>query len=269
MHKGPDSIRLITKDLYHNLERAGVNLDDEVLRFQLFRYLSAGEAYCRIFNYDLSKSSVGCTRLPVHLQGMDWVGAASAKENSKLEAYFKRPLQLQELLYLDYYSKFSVDQATASERAAVAEAGGGLYKPKRGNAFYLDSCVTPNHVRERNPGCLHVARMFPVSVTQGELYYLRLLLTCVAATSYESLRTAGGIVFPTFRQAAEAHGLLTVEHEFSHALGAVTKALRSGTATVSDVRHTFVMIAVAGGEAVPVQGLYREFKYAMGECRAG
>ena len=68
MHKGPDSIRLITKDLYHNLERAGVNLDDEVLRFQLFRYLSAGEAYCRIFNYDLSKSSVGCTRLPVHLQ---------------------------------------------------------------------------------------------------------------------------------------------------------------------------------------------------------
>ena len=54
---------------------------------------------CRIFGYDLSNSSVGCTRLTVHLEGMDWVGE-DAEGESKLLQYFKRPAALAHLFYL-------------------------------------------------------------------------------------------------------------------------------------------------------------------------
>jgi hypothetical protein len=57
----------------------------------MFKYTSAGEAFCRIFNYQLTRSSVGCDRLPVHLEGLDWVGDESeVSGESKLVMYFNR-----------------------------------------------------------------------------------------------------------------------------------------------------------------------------------
>jgi hypothetical protein len=188
MHKGPDSIRLATKDLYANLAAAGYNMEDQLTKFQLFKYTSAGEAYCRIYNYQLTRSSVGCDRLPVHLEGLDWVGDESeASGESKLVVYFNRPVALQHLLYLDYYSQYTVLSLGDAEVDEAVDDGNGKYKPRRGNAFYVDTCAPPNKVRLRNPGSLHVARMYPVAVTQGELYYARLLLTCVPAMSFTDL----------------------------------------------------------------------------------
>ena len=131
MHKGPDSIRLATKDLYSNLAAAGYNMEDQVTKFQLFKYTSAGEAYCRIFNYQLSRSSVGCDRLPVHLEGLDWVGdeADGGARDSKLVTYFNRPLALSDLLYTEYYASFTVLPLSAAELDSAADAGGGRFKP--------------------------------------------------------------------------------------------------------------------------------------------
>ena len=261
MHKGPDSVRMITKDLYQNLKNSGMNMEDDVLKFQTFRYLSAGEAICRINGYNLSQSSVGCTRLSVHLEGMDWVGdnVALPDGSSTLLDYFSRPPALSPLLYLQYFSKHTVQKASAAERAAAA--GGQPVKPKRGNAYYLDS--GGKKVVMRNPGSLHVARMYPVAVSQGEQYYLRSLLACVPATSFVDLRTVGDTVYATYREAAEARGLLSVEREFAEALGSMASGLGTGLATIGDLRNTFVMMAVAGGEGVPVLELYREFRYMM------
>ena len=128
MHKGPDTVRVKTKELYRNLEAQGVNMEDELEKFQIFRYLSAGEAMCRIFGYDLSNSSVGCTRLTVHLEGMDWVGE-DAEGESKLLQYFKRPAALAHLLYLQYYSRYTILKANAAQRDAVNAAGGGCTNP--------------------------------------------------------------------------------------------------------------------------------------------
>jgi hypothetical protein len=264
MHKGPDSIRLITKDLYANLAAAGVNMEDDVTKFQMFRYLSAGEAYCRIFNYQLTRSSVGCDRLPVHLDGMDWVGdEAQGATVSKLDMYFNRPLALLHLKYLEYYSQYNIVPCNAAERAAAADSGGDLYKPKRGNAYYIDNCQPCNKVRLRNPGSLHVARMYSVPVTQGELFYLRKLLTCVPGKNFKDMRTVGGRVYASYREAAEARGLLTVEREFAEGLEYLARGLGTGLSTVGDIRHTFVMMAVTSGEGVPVQQLYDMFKYTM------
>jgi len=104
-------------------------------------------------------------------------------------------------------------------------------------------------VSVRSAGCLPAARMYAVSVTRGEQYYLR---TCVPATSFEGLRTVGDTVYPTYREAAEARGLLSVEREFADALGIMAKGLGTNLATVADLRHTFVVMAVQGGEGSPM-----------------
>jgi hypothetical protein len=261
MHKGPDYIKVMTKDLYRNLQAGGFDMTDDLEMFQVFRYLSAGEAMCRIFGYDLSRSSVGCTRLTVHLEGMDWVGEVGGNSSqSQLLQYFSRPEELEPLLYLQYFSSYSLQKASAAVKSAADEAGGGLVSPPSGNDYYVDNCNPPNKVTKRNVGSLHVARMYPVQSTQGELYYLRRLLTIIPGTSFKDMRTHQGVVFDTYREAARAHGILNDEVENIEALGLVAA---DPTSRPSDIRHTFVIQAVQGGEGVQVQDVYRHFKYHM------
>ena len=263
MHKGPDKVRMITKDIYSRLKASGMNMQDEVLKLQVFRYLSAGEALCRLFGYHLSQSSVGCTRLSVHLEGMDWVGedAGAAAGPSSLLQYFSRPPAAEAMKYLQYFSAFNVVKASAEELRAGADLQRVAPKSRRSVGYTLDALGSK--VSERKPGSLHVARMYPVSVTQGEVYYLRALLAVVPARSFEGMRTVDGTVYPTYREAAEARGLLAVEREFAQALGCIAKGLGEGVSTIADIRHTFSMIAVSGGEGVPVLDLYNSFKYTM------
>ena len=51
--------------------------------------------------------------------------------------------------------------------------------------------------------------------SQGELYYLRIMLTKkIGPTSYEDLRTVDGVTFNTYRDACYALGLLNDDKEF-------------------------------------------------------
>ena len=55
--------------------------------------------------------------------------------------------------------------------------------------------------------------------TEGERYFLRVLLNHVrGATSYEDLRTMGGITYPTFRETCEKRGLIETNNTLGDAL---------------------------------------------------
>jgi len=238
-----------------------MNINNEVEMFQQFRYLSAGEAFYRTVNFPMHATTVGCTRLSCHLEGKDWVGKESDAEESQLLAYFKRPGPLEALTFTTYYANFNVSKASEADLAAHVVGGGDLlYEPGGGaSSFYVDGSVPRNKVAERRG--MHVARMYTVPVTKGEHYYLRLLLTHVPARSFEALRTHGATTYDTFREAAEAHGLLTTEREFIDALG--RDVMQCETTTPADLRHTFAMMVLQGGDKVPVTDLYERFKYYM------
>ncbi len=158
-HKGPDSIRLAFAAIREALDAKGVNTSDEVEMFQTMRYTSAGEAFFRGADFDLSRTTVGCTRLTTHLPGLDWVGMDSGDTDSKLLTYFSRPAvpELDDLLYVEYFSRYSVETATRAQVAAAAGAAEQPYKPPRCNAYYIDTARKPNKVTVRNKGSLHVA----------------------------------------------------------------------------------------------------------------
>ena len=65
-----------------------------------------------------------------------------------------------------------------------------------------------------------IGRMYTVSPSEGDRWFLRLLLTHVAgATSFEDLRTVQGIVHDSFRSAAMARGLFERDQHLQDTLG--------------------------------------------------
>jgi hypothetical protein len=60
--------------------------------------------------------------------------------------------------------------------------------------------------------------MYFVHPSSGERYYLRMLLLVVkGAQSYDSVRTYNNITYSTFKEACNAHGLLSNDQEWYNA----------------------------------------------------
>ena len=154
MHKGPDTLRVNIAQVKKALS-GHLNTNDEVLMFQTFRYLSAGEAFYRTANFDMHHSDVGCTRLTVHLEGKDWVGKDMGDKSSRLLEYFQRPQPaLDDLLYTEYFARHNVAPATDAELEAHEANGEALYKPdaeaRQCYPYYIDNCEPPNKVAVRS-----------------------------------------------------------------------------------------------------------------------
>ena len=68
-----------------------------------------------------------------------------------------------------------------------------------------------------------IGRMYNVSPSAGEHYFLRVLLTvCKGCKSFEDLRTFDGQVHPTFKAACLARGLLETDEEWFICMQEVT-----------------------------------------------
>ena len=81
-----------------------------------------------------------------------------------------------------------------------------------------------------------IGRLYYVYPSVGERYYLRILLMTVkGAQSYEDVRTYNGIIYPTFRAACNARGLLGNDQEWYHAFDEA-----AAWATSAQLRQLFV-----------------------------
>ncbi|KAI9084922.1 hypothetical protein K1719_033095 [Acacia pycnantha] len=93
-------------------------------------------------------------------------------------------------------------------------------------------------IRERG---FSVGRMGHCTPAQGELYYLRLLLTKVRGSkNYEDIITVNNVVFPTFREACYALGLLDDDKEY---IDAIKEA--SSWASGNYLRHLFTSMLLS------------------------
>ncbi|KAI9092285.1 hypothetical protein K1719_027785 [Acacia pycnantha] len=93
-------------------------------------------------------------------------------------------------------------------------------------------------IRERG---FSVGRMGHCTPAQGELYYLRLLLTKVRGPkNYEDIRTVNNVVFPIFREACYALGLLDDDKEY---IDAIKEA--SSWASGNYLRHFFTSMLLS------------------------
>ncbi|XP_015948903.1 uncharacterized protein LOC107473830 [Arachis duranensis] len=161
------------------------------------RYISSCESDWRIFTFDIHYRRLLVERLNFHLP-------------DEQPVIFEDQDNLQR----------TIDKATIKESMFIAwfqanteyEAARQLTYNNFSTEFVWKHSLRIWEPRKTNTA---IGRLFFVPPSAGELYYLRMLLNIVKGPrSYEELRSFNGVVYPTFRDACYAHGLLDDDQEY-------------------------------------------------------
>jgi hypothetical protein len=181
--------KYITKYTHKGPDRATVEIQkrNEVSEFKDSRYIAASESSWRLFEFPIHHQEPAVMSLQIHLPGQhlvvfdpdepyEAVTARAGQERTMLTAFFS-------LNTIDPLAR----QYTYQElpRHFVWDRGKKIWK-----------------YRQRGST---IGRLYFVSPTAGERFYLRTLLTTVKGpTSWEDLRTFDGTLYPSFHAACLA-----------------------------------------------------------------
>jgi hypothetical protein len=175
---------------------------DEIKDYWQGRYLSTGEAIWRIMGFNITKKEPSVTAMSVQLPTERRVQRYMRNNNSDtlspLEHYFVRPLSsynnggivspFQDLTFVQYFSLFRLAKFDPEKNHLPH------YFLEQENQYH-----TPiMHVILRSGRTRHYARIREVSLSQGELFYLRAILQMRPANSFSDARTINGIQYQTF-----------------------------------------------------------------------
>ena len=232
----------------------GEEVVDEIATYQQSRYLSSMEAAWRLLSYPVHEHIPAVEALPVHLYDADQPVQFHAddqlqqvverQEETKLTAFFKLCAEDEFAATLLYHSVpryYTWQQPTRSWRRRRR----GAPHPDVAGIFMTEA----------------VGRVYNVSPRAGELFFLRLLLHNVRGPrSYEALRTVGGRIHDTFREACSQLGLLEDGQHWHRAM-----AEAAVIAFPWQLRRLFALIAIEGRATCDLQLLWRRFRGAMSE----
>lgn len=227
---------------------------DEIAEYVDSRYVSASEAAWRLCDLDLTHRFPAVVRLQVHEAGGEGVRfdddadladvAARAPGSSTLTGWF---------------ALNAADTSPAGPRRLLYSEVPAHYTWQ--NRWVSRSVHASNHDRLRPVG-----RLYGASPSEGERYYLRLLLNHVrGAASYADLRTtqmdpaAAATIHSTYRAACVERGLLFGDEEWDRAL---TEAAL--TQVASRLRQLFSIILSECSPARP-EALWADHGASMSE----
>lgn len=197
------SFKYIFKYISKGCDRATMQLyrDDEITRHVLGRYISASEAAWRLFQFDTHDRFPTVTRLQIHL------------ENDHVVAF--RPNESAEVVL----------QRAAGKRTTLtaffeANTDSGPFGEEARKYTYQEFPQFFTWKQEQQQWALRqqgfsLGRIYFVSPTVGEQFYLRLLLTIVKGPrSFNDLKCYNDECFGTFQEACIARGLLENDGEW-------------------------------------------------------
>ena len=229
------SIRLVKymyKYVYKGHDRANVDLADaadEIKAHIDARWVGPAEAVWRLLEFPLHGSSHSTQRLAVHLPGENQIlfeegGEVQAncdvrRHRSTLTAWFEL--------------NKNVRDSGSDELGILA-----TYYHDIPSKCVWDRSAKAWKTRSRIAACKVIGRLANVAPTEGERYYLFLLLLAQpGACGFEHLRTVEGELLPTFQAAATARGLCDSDEHYHAALRDVL-----AVATAARARRFLAMI---------------------------
>jgi hypothetical protein len=192
-------------------------------------YVSASEASWHLFSFKMHDGTLSITCLAVHEPGMHTV------------------------VYNDNASIFEIVNSEQNQKTTPIEYfQANIDYPLARKVTYMDfpSVFTwTNGMKKwtiRQRGCC-VGRLYFVSPSVGERYFLRTLLTKVkGAVSFEALRTINGVVHDTFKSTCIALGLYDSDDEWNACLEEAV-----GMRTGAQLRYLFATILAFGVPSEP------------------
>ncbi|XP_073120706.1 uncharacterized protein [Henckelia pumila] len=193
IHKGPDRVALEV----HN----GHNLD-EIQQYVDGRWISAPEALWRIFSFDFSRMYPAVIRLQLHLPNQHYIQFHSNQNISDVLANDGNT----KTMLTEFFQMNCVPELT------------GKYLYREFPQYFTWIQFRKEWVPRRSQNQV-VGRIYVVSPSEGERFYLRILLNHVPGPkSFDYLMTVNGNVYTTFKEAAEIRGLLQHDDYVHHCL---------------------------------------------------
>jgi DNA polymerase III delta prime subunit len=201
--KNSDSGRISLQNVLY--EGHSVTRVEKLQDYAATRISSASECFAGICGYWRHHMKPSVRILGIHLPGQKIVltsGPGDSRDKidipSPLERYFGRPkdCRYDELTYLEYHSRYSVDDCPTSEYA------------------FPDVCEPVRFSNERKKPVLCIINS--VHPKNHELFALRLLLRRFPARSWADLRNHNGETCETFYDAARQLGLVMNQDQEAH-----------------------------------------------------
>lgn len=207
------AVKYLFKHNYKGHERESVPVNgvgkeddiDEIRQYRDARWVTPLEALWRIYGFDLSKVHPFVMQLQLHLPNMHMVK-------------YRGKQDIQEVLNQDGAEKTMLTAYFEANRLNK-EADGMLYQDFPEHHTWQTGKKKKFWQKRKRSAILQVGRMVLAHPTEGERYYLRVLLNHVTgATCYEDLRTVDGKILPSFREAAERRGLIEADNTLEECL---------------------------------------------------
>ena len=231
-----------TEDDQVRVNIQGVNEQDEIAAYENCRYIGASEACWRLFEFNIQQRHPAVECLPVHLPDQQVVvfdpnapdRALQNNQMTKLTAYFALNVHDEEARTILY--------CNIPERYTWQSRGKFWQRRVR--------------ISEDVPAT--IGRVYSTHPSQGELFYLRLILHHrTGATSFEDLLHVDGVPYQTFKHACQAMNLLESDNEWRSCMHEASTSNSAG-----QLRNLFVYILQFCSPAEPLT-IFNEFKEVL------
>jgi hypothetical protein len=251
------AIKYLYKYIYKGHDRATVTLSqnnhtqtstktepvDEIKMYLDARYVSASESIWRIFHYRLHNHTPNVQRLAIHLPDQQSITFQDGddlqnvinhanKRMTTLTAWFQENLEDTEAhkyKYIDFPLYYTWNKTHCKWNSRKTATGA-------------------------------IGRLYMVQPSEGERYYLRILLTHVkGATCFDDLKSVNGHICRSFKEACIRLGLLQNDAEWDTCLNEASQ-IKTG----QQLRHLFAMILLYCQPVAP-EKLWNHHKLSLCE----
>ncbi|KAF8109202.1 hypothetical protein N665_0101s0031 [Sinapis alba] len=246
INKGSDRVTVVVEPTdtgFSNAgEKGGGNVVQKKNEFQDFfdcRYVSACEGSWRIFKFAIHYRSTSVEKLQFHLEGKQTI---FFKGKDKIQAVVNRKL-ITHTMFLAWFELNRVD--------SFARTIPYVQIP---NFYTYDSTMKKFNRRKKG---FSVGRINYAPRLQENSYYLRVLLNIVTGpTGYADMKTFRGVLYPSYKEACFARGLLDDDQEYIDDI-----IRRSFDGFASSLRQVCVIMLLSGSLSTPEDVWEKTWEY--------
>jgi PIF1-like helicase/Helitron helicase-like domain at N-terminus len=243
VYKGHDRATIALSQTNNTQISAEIEPIDEIKMYLDARYVSTSESIWRIFHYRLHNHTPNVQRLAVHLPEQQSITFQDGDNLQNIVNYAN-----ERMTTLTAWFQENLENDVAHE-----------YKYVDFPLYYTWN-KTHNKWNLRKTKTEAIGRLYMVQPSEGERYYLRILLTYIkGATSFNDLKTVNGYIYKNFKEACICLGFLQDDAEWDTCLREASQ-IKSG----QQLRHLFAMILLFCQPAAP-ERLWDNHKLALCE----